>query len=127
MLANANYGILHIYYCRNLREYNIWMAPDLYSSKHTQWFYFRVRGMVAGETYKFHVVNFQKPDSLYNYGKSVAYIRRKARSGKRGRRYRWREGGRRRNGERDRGKEREGKKGERRERGKVKCLQDKIT
>lgn len=49
-------------------EYNLWLNFDLYSTKHTQWFYFQVRGMVAMATYTFHIVNLYKSDSLYNNG-----------------------------------------------------------
>lgn len=44
------------------------LSPDLYSKRHTQWFYFQVEGMVNKGSYTFHIANFYKPDSLYNYG-----------------------------------------------------------
>ena len=53
------------------REYLLMLAPDLYSKRHTQWFYFELRGMVANESYTFHIANFLKPDSLYNYGEPL--------------------------------------------------------
>ena len=41
---------------------------DLYSSRHTQWFYFRVAGMESGAAYTFSIINLLKTDSLYNHG-----------------------------------------------------------
>ncbi|KAK3735677.1 hypothetical protein QZH41_011997 [Actinostola sp. cb2023] len=49
-------------------EYDLMLKPDLYSKRHTQWYYFRVENMVCGVTYKFNIVNLLKRDSLYNYG-----------------------------------------------------------
>ncbi|EDO49270.1 predicted protein, partial [Nematostella vectensis] len=55
-------------------EYQLWMRTDLYTSKHTQWFYFRVRNTRAGATYKFTIMNFIKSGSLYNDGmRPLAY------------------------------------------------------
>lgn len=34
----------------------------------TQWFYFRVANTKEGQTYRFNLINFYKPDSLYNHG-----------------------------------------------------------
>ena len=44
------------------------LSPDLYSKRHVQWYYFRVANMQATPTYTFHIINFMKSDSLYNYG-----------------------------------------------------------
>ncbi|CAB4057471.1 AGBL2_3 [Lepeophtheirus salmonis] len=47
---------------------------DLYTSKHRQWFYFQIKNMKSDLTYRFSIVNFSKPDSLYNYGmKPILY------------------------------------------------------
>jgi hypothetical protein len=35
---------------------------------HTQWFLFRVRGMLPGVPYRFHIINMMKPDSLFSSG-----------------------------------------------------------
>lgn len=44
------------------------LRPDLYTTKHTQWFYFRVRKMRAGATYRFTIINLMKSSSLYCHG-----------------------------------------------------------
>ncbi|XP_076450580.1 uncharacterized protein LOC143286741 isoform X3 [Babylonia areolata] len=49
-------------------DYELWLRYDLYTNKHTQWFYFRVTNMKPNIPYRFTIVNFLKPDSLYNYG-----------------------------------------------------------
>lgn len=33
--------------------YELYLRPDLYTNKHTQWFYFRVRNMTKGVTYRY--------------------------------------------------------------------------
>lgn len=40
----------------------------MYTGKHTQWFYFRVRNMKAGASYRFTIVNLSKSSSLYSQG-----------------------------------------------------------
>ena len=49
-------------------EYDLVLQTDLYTRKHTQWFYFSVTNVIQGITYTFNLVNFRKGDSLYNYG-----------------------------------------------------------
>ncbi|XP_048590295.1 uncharacterized protein LOC5514750 isoform X2 [Nematostella vectensis] len=49
-------------------EYDLVLSNDLYTKRHTQWYYFRVENMVPGVTYKFNIINLLKRDSLYNYG-----------------------------------------------------------
>ncbi|XP_070534073.1 uncharacterized protein [Ptychodera flava] len=49
-------------------EYELVLKTDLYTNRHTQWFYFRVQRVVPGVTYKFNIVNLLKRDSLYNHG-----------------------------------------------------------
>ncbi|XP_071854550.1 uncharacterized protein [Apostichopus japonicus] len=49
-------------------EYDLVLKTDLYTNRHTQWFYFRVQKMLPGVTYKFNIVNLLKKDSLYNHG-----------------------------------------------------------
>ncbi|KAL8585690.1 hypothetical protein ACOMHN_022337 [Nucella lapillus] len=49
-------------------EYELVLKTDLYTNRHTQWFFFLVRNVQPGVTYKFRIVNLLKTDSLYNYG-----------------------------------------------------------
>ncbi|KAK3593957.1 hypothetical protein CHS0354_040690 [Potamilus streckersoni] len=49
-------------------DYELWLRYDLYTKKHTQWFYFAVSNTRPNVTYRFSIVNFIKPDSLYNFG-----------------------------------------------------------
>ncbi|KAH9503340.1 Cytosolic carboxypeptidase 2 [Bulinus truncatus] len=61
------------------RDYELWLRYDLYTNKHTQWFYFRVSNTRADVEYRFTIVNFMKPDSLYNNGmKPVMYSEKEA-------------------------------------------------
>ncbi|XP_025931887.1 cytosolic carboxypeptidase 3 isoform X3 [Apteryx rowi] len=49
-------------------EYQLTLRTDLYTSKYTQWYYFQVSNTQAGMPYRFTIVNFTKPDSLYKRG-----------------------------------------------------------
>ncbi|XP_047451247.1 cytosolic carboxypeptidase 2 isoform X2 [Mugil cephalus] len=49
-------------------EYELTLRTDMYTAKHTQWFYFRVRNMKAGVTYRFTIINLMKSSSLYSQG-----------------------------------------------------------
>ncbi|XP_072001235.1 cytosolic carboxypeptidase 3 isoform X2 [Engystomops pustulosus] len=49
-------------------DYQLTLRTDLYTERHTQWFYFRVQNTRAGVRYRFTIVNFMKPTSLYNHG-----------------------------------------------------------
>ncbi|XP_057185932.1 cytosolic carboxypeptidase 2 isoform X1 [Triplophysa rosa] len=49
-------------------DYELTLRSDLYTTKHTQWFYFRVRNMKAGVSYRFTVINLMKASSLYSAG-----------------------------------------------------------
>ena len=50
------------------------LRPDLYTSRHCQWYYFRVQNMRANTEYRFSFVNLSKPDSQYSVGmKPVLY------------------------------------------------------
>ena len=61
-------------------DYELYLRYDLYTKKHTQWFYFRIRNMRAGQTYCFTIVNLYKAGSLYNEGmQPVFYSEREAR------------------------------------------------
>ncbi|XP_029769641.1 cytosolic carboxypeptidase 2 [Terrapene carolina triunguis] len=60
-------------------EYELTLRMDLYTSKHTQWFYFRVRNTRKGIPYRFSIVNLMKPKSLYSMGmKPLLYSERDA-------------------------------------------------
>ncbi|XP_003384825.1 PREDICTED: cytosolic carboxypeptidase 2-like [Amphimedon queenslandica] len=52
-------------------EYDLVLNTDLYTEKHTQWFYFKVSGMTPNVTYTFNIINFFKKDSLYNHGMKI--------------------------------------------------------
>ncbi|XP_070764042.1 cytosolic carboxypeptidase 2 [Enoplosus armatus] len=49
-------------------DYELTLRTDMYTRKHTQWFYFRVRNMKAGVTYRFTITNLMKSSSLYSHG-----------------------------------------------------------
>ncbi|XP_062404140.1 cytosolic carboxypeptidase 2 [Sardina pilchardus] len=51
-----------------VHDYELTLRHDLYTTKHTQWFYFRVQNMKAGIAYRFTVVNLLKSSSLYCSG-----------------------------------------------------------
>ncbi|XP_054632653.1 cytosolic carboxypeptidase 2 [Dunckerocampus dactyliophorus] len=60
-------------------NYELTLRTDLYTNKHTQWFYFRVRNMKPGVTYRFTIVNFTKRRSLYSQGmRPLLYSERSA-------------------------------------------------
>uniref|UniRef100_A0A3Q1FMY4 Cytosolic carboxypeptidase 2 n=1 Tax=Acanthochromis polyacanthus TaxID=80966 RepID=A0A3Q1FMY4_9TELE len=60
-------------------DYELTLQTDLYTRKHTQWFYFRVRNMKAGATYRFTIINLMKSSSLYSAGmKPLLYSERAA-------------------------------------------------
>ncbi|XP_051864403.1 cytosolic carboxypeptidase Nna1 isoform X6 [Drosophila albomicans] len=48
--------------------YELYLRPDLYTSRSKQWFYFRVRRTHRNMLYRFSIVNLVKSDSLYNDG-----------------------------------------------------------
>ncbi|CAN0064981.1 unnamed protein product [Bubo scandiacus] len=49
-------------------EYELTLCTNLYTSRHTQWYYFQVNNMQAGMPYRFTIVNFTKHNSLYKCG-----------------------------------------------------------
>ncbi|KAM9633662.1 cytosolic carboxypeptidase 3 isoform 7-T7 [Morphnus guianensis] len=49
-------------------EYQLTLRTDLYTSRHTQWYYFQVSNTQAGMPYRFTIVNFTKRNSLYKHG-----------------------------------------------------------
>lgn len=56
------------FFFRGVYDYELTLRTDLYTTKHTQWFYFRVRNMKAGVTYRFTIINLMKSSSLYSQG-----------------------------------------------------------
>ncbi|CAF0774359.1 unnamed protein product [Rotaria sordida] len=52
-------------------EYELVLRPDLYTTRHTQWYYFRVQNMIANITYRFRIINLVKKSSLYNEGMQI--------------------------------------------------------
>uniref|UniRef100_A0A1B0CST1 Peptidase M14 domain-containing protein n=2 Tax=Lutzomyia longipalpis TaxID=7200 RepID=A0A1B0CST1_LUTLO len=48
--------------------YELYLRPDMYTNRHTQWFYFRVMNTRKKINYRFSIVNLVKSDSLYNEG-----------------------------------------------------------
>ena len=52
-------------------EYELVLKTDLYTQRHTQWYYFQVRRALPGVTYRFKIVNLLKKTSLYNHGTCV--------------------------------------------------------
>eukprot|EP00743_Colponemidia_sp_Colp-15_P006834 GILK01007371.1.p1 GENE.GILK01007371.1~~GILK01007371.1.p1 ORF type:complete len:1021 (+),score=191.44 GILK01007371.1:143-3064(+) len=50
------------------REYNLVLETDVNTKGHIQWFYFAVSNTTAGQSVQFNLINFLKPDSLYNEG-----------------------------------------------------------
>ena len=48
--------------------YDLRLRRDLFTSRHTQWFYFRIQNTRAGRTYRLNIVNFHKADSLFSRG-----------------------------------------------------------
>ena len=55
-------------------EYNLILQNDTNSKGHTQWFYFRVSNTTSGLRVTFNILNFGKPDSLFNYGMKVLVL-----------------------------------------------------
>lgn len=43
--------------------YELYLRPDMYTNRHTQWFYFRVKNTKAKMVYRFSIINLTKPDS----------------------------------------------------------------
>ncbi|XP_015269988.1 PREDICTED: cytosolic carboxypeptidase 2 [Gekko japonicus] len=60
-------------------EYELTLRTDLYTSKHTQWFYFQVQNTRKAVTYRFTIVNLMKSKSLYSMGmKPLLYSQKDA-------------------------------------------------
>ena len=52
----------------NDNEYHLWLQNDVNTMGHTQWFFFRVQNTRKDLEVKFNILNFSKPDSLFNHG-----------------------------------------------------------
>ncbi|KAF7224809.1 cytosolic carboxypeptidase 2 isoform X2 [Nothobranchius furzeri] len=62
-----------------IHDYELTLRTDMYTAKHTQWFYFRIRNTRAGVTYRFTITNLMKRRSLYSQGlKPLLYSERAA-------------------------------------------------
>ncbi|XP_076162473.1 cytosolic carboxypeptidase 2 [Ptiloglossa arizonensis] len=48
--------------------YQLYLRKDLYTQRHTQWFYFRISNTRSRTTYRISIVNLCKEESLYNEG-----------------------------------------------------------
>lgn len=53
---------------RGAFDYELTLRTDMYTEKHTQWFYFRLRNMKAKMIYRFTITNLMKASSLYSLG-----------------------------------------------------------
>ena len=49
-------------------EYDLIAKPDMYTSRHTQWFFFSVTNALPNRRYTFNIINMLKSDSLFNDG-----------------------------------------------------------
>ena len=45
---------------RGEHDYELWLRFDLYTNKHTQWYYFMVQNARPGVYYRFTIMNFMK-------------------------------------------------------------------
>lgn len=59
-------------YKANESEYLLLCQNDTNTMGNTQWFFFRVTNTKLNHQVKFHIINFLKSDSLYNYGMKVS-------------------------------------------------------
>ena len=58
------------------------MQNDTNTLGHTQWFYFSVKNTRGGLPVKFNIMNYNKADSMFNYGMKVSvYSEQKADAG----------------------------------------------
>ncbi|XP_054569264.1 cytosolic carboxypeptidase 4 [Eptesicus fuscus] len=49
-------------------EYDLLVNTDVNCTQYQQWFSFKVRGMRAATPYRFNIINYEKPNSQFNYG-----------------------------------------------------------
>jgi cytosolic carboxypeptidase protein 2/3 len=62
-------------------EYNLLMQNDINTNGHTQWFFYQVKNTRRNLTVTFNIMNFTKPDSLFNYGMKVSIYSEKRAAG----------------------------------------------
>lgn len=53
---------------RGESEYNLQLAFDINTDRHTQWFYFRMKNLRRGRPYKLNMQNLMKTEAVYNLG-----------------------------------------------------------
>ena len=53
---------------RGATTYELVLKTDLYTRRHTQWYYFRVMKTQPGVSYTFRIINLLKKESLYQIG-----------------------------------------------------------
>jgi hypothetical protein len=53
-------------------EYNLLMSNDINTQGHTQWFFFQVNNTHAKSKVRFNILNYSKPDALFNYGMKIS-------------------------------------------------------
>lgn len=59
---------------RDESEYNLHLAFDINTDRHTQWFYFRMSNLRKGRAYKLNMQNLMKTEAVYNLGmQPIAY------------------------------------------------------
>ncbi|XP_016065049.1 PREDICTED: cytosolic carboxypeptidase 4 [Miniopterus natalensis] len=49
-------------------EYDLLVNTDVNCTQYQQWFNFKVSGMRAAVPYRFNIINYEKPNSQFNYG-----------------------------------------------------------
>jgi hypothetical protein len=59
-------------------EYDLILNSDINSNHYHQWFYFEVSGMRPGVAYRFNIINCEKSNSQFNYGKTPSLPRVRA-------------------------------------------------
>ena len=87
MLFESRFECGNLYLAQKVSdsEYNLLMQNDINTYGHTQWFYFRVLNTKAGHTVKLNILNYSKPDSMFNFGMKVSvYSQRRAMEEKKG-------------------------------------------
>lgn len=63
VLCSYNVEVLNcvrMYVCSGKWDYELYLRYDLYTNKHTQWFYFSVANVRQEQTYRFTIVNLYK-------------------------------------------------------------------
>jgi len=55
-------------------EYDLQLQVDHATTGHTQWYFFCVSNTYPGQQYRFNIINFAKPDSLYTRGQQPLFF-----------------------------------------------------